>query len=433
MKVIDHGNVAQNVTHLPVEVLSLVAAHVRVNQSPRAGQRNVWACCLVGRTWYDAAIEQLYEAPCLSPRNFGQFASIISGSVTSRRRVGLENFVQHLDLGSLAYESKKSLTSRLISRTKASLRSFVAPAVSFSTTSLAPLSKCLKLELLDLSRDVYDFDFKRLMSSIGSLESLRYLNLPKDCDLFGCAAVNNSTNDTLMPSWPRNLLRIQINESYALPNGSAWTTLLTSLPNTLESLSFRGLTVFDALDSIGQAQVNVPQITDLSIGVARSDDTYYFNHICKPFPNLTKITVPAMTSWVLKNFLFTSHDSTWSLSTEDSNVPGQLRPPQNLEILVLEESADFPCSSHIRIADLKQFVDSCSKLMRIDVPEAYLNVDDDDDDALDELNEVLTKRRESLQGGTRRLSTAMTGIFMTAQAQVAGVGMKRSFRYRDGD
>lgn len=432
MKVIDHAGIPQNVTFLPQEVLSLVVAYVRANRSTRAAQHDVWACCLVGRTWYDAAIEQLYRAPFLSPRNFSHFANIVSGSVTSRRRVGLEDFVEYLDMGSLAYESKKSLTSRLISRTKVSLRSFVAPAVSFSTTSLAPLSKCTKLELLDLSRDVYDFDFKRLMSSIGALSLLRWLSLPKDCGLFVAAFENQDRDGRNVPVWPPNLKFIQINESYALPNGTTWTSLLHGLPSGLQSLSFRGLTVFDPFDSIGQAEIELITVTDLTIGVSRSDDTYYFNHMCKPFPNLTKITVPAMTSWVLKSFLFTSQDSTWSISSND-HQPGQLKPPQKLEILILEESPDFPTSSHIRLTDLKQFVDLCPKLMRIDVPEAYLSIDEEDDAALDELNDVLGKRVKDLNGGRRRLSIESAGIFMTERPHDTGVGMKRSFRYRGGN
>ena len=436
MKVIEFTATAQNVTHLPDEVLDMVISFLRWSRSAKAAQRDMWACCLVSRDWYASAIKYLYQAPVLSPRNFAEFARTLSPPVASRsRRVGLEDFVQHLDMGMLAYESKKSMTSRLISRTKHSLRTFVGPAVSFSTTSLAPLSKCGQLQQLDLSRDDYDFDLSQLMRSIKSLTSLLWLNLSKNCLTF-----NYERNYDLMAQqkagfWPPNLTFLQLNESHLHTTVGLWNIFLTSLPVCLESLSFRNCADYDPFDTIARVEARLPQIRTLSISVHRSDDTYYFNHLTEPFPNVTKVTVPAMTSWLLKNFLFMSNDTSWSVTTDNTSIP---RPPRNLEVLELEESADWPSANHIRIPDLKQFVELCPQLLHIDVPETYLNIDDDEDENdmdLDDLNEILVKRAAEMAKdkiSSREVPMNQVGIFATERAQNAGVGMKRSFRYREG-
>lgn len=431
MKVIDHFPAAQNVTFLPQEVLNLIINYIRLDRSQNAAQRDLWSCCLVSRDWYTSTVKHLYEAPLISSRNFAEFARTLSPPLAARaRRAGLEYLVQHLDMGSLAYESKKSTTSRLISRTKTSLRSFVAPAVSFSTTSLAPLSKCTKLQRVDLSRDVYDFSFLQLWRAIHSLTELLWLSLPKDIKSLAYLLNDPPAGKADSNNWPPNLTSLQVNDTQVAGDFRHWTAFLQTLPPSLDTIIFRNLTFYDSFDEIGQVETEAPHVTTLTIGVNRSDDTYYFNHLCRPYPNLSKIIVPAMTSWVLKNFLFTSYGSSWSLN---ATAHRQLLPPQNLEILVLEESPDFPSSNHIRLSALEQFAQMCPKLIRIDVPEAYLSIDEEDDDTLDKLNSILGKRAAELKGGTRGMSVTQAGVFTTEGPKNAQVGMKRSFRYRDGD
>jgi len=461
MKIFDFRPSAQNVTYLPDEVLDLIITFVRQNRSSTVAQKDLWACCLVSRDWYSSAIKHLYQAPVLSSRNFAEFARTLSPSIASRsRRIGLEDFVQHLDMGMLAYESKRSTTSRLISRTKNSLRTFIGPSVSFSTTSLAPLSKCTCLQQLDLSRDEYDFDLSQLMRSIKSIASLTWLNLSKNCLTSHYENNYDRIAQQKAEFWPPSLTFLQFNESHMHTTAGLWNILLTSLPPGLNNLSFRNCATYDPFDTIARVEASVPQVTTLSIAVHRSDDTYYLNHLTKPFPNVTKVTIPAMTSWLLKNFLFMSNDTSWSVTAGTTNMP---MPPQNLEVLVLEESADWPSASHIRMADLKQFVEQCPKLLRIDVPGAYLNLEDDDNDMdMDDLNAMLVRRAEKIRQGVcldggaamgdvdellvkraeemqnekcsrRSIAMGEVGIFATEQAQNSGVGLKRSFRYRAHD
>ncbi|KAK5942221.1 hypothetical protein PMZ80_006176 [Knufia obscura] len=429
MKIIEFIPSAQNVTYLPDEVLDLVISYVQQSRSPKAAQRDLWSCCLVSRDWYATAVKHLYQAPVISSRNFGEFARTLSPPVASRsRRIGLEDFVQYLDIGMLAYESKKSTTSRLISRTKSSLRSFTAPAVSFSMTCLAPLSKCMCLQQLDLSRDEYDFDLSQLMRSIKAITSLAWLNLPKNCLTLHYETNYDNMARQKAEFWPPSLTFLQLNESHMHTTPGLWNIFLNSLPHGLESLALRNNANYDPFDTMARIEASLPQIRTLSIDVHRSDDTYYFNHLTQPFPNVTKVTVPAMTSWLLKNFLFMSNDTSWSVTADRTTIP---KPPRNLEVLVLEESADWPTASHIRMADLKQFVELCPKLLRIDVPGAYINLDDDDDMDMDDLNEMLVKRVQEMQKQERTvIGISQTGVFATERAQNAGPGMKRSFRYR---
>lgn len=431
MKIIDHVATAQNVTFLPPEVLELIIEHLIRRRRPATIQKDLWACCLVSKQWYDVAIKYLYQNPILSPRNFSAFANTLSPPVGARvRRIGLEDFVQHLDMGLLAYESKKSTTARLISRTKNSLRTFVAPAVSFSTTCLAPISRCSHLERLDLSRDSYDFNMTQLMRAIKSIQTLTWLNMPKDC--IAHHDQNFKEMEQLAQNfWPLSLLSLQLNEYHFEPAQWQWRALLASLPPCLTDLSFRNCPSYDTFDRIGSTSQTVPQLKNLSISVSRGDDTYYLNHIVKPFPNITKLTIPAITSWIFRNFLFMSSDISWSLTAStSSNYPS----PQNVEVLILEQSPDFVSSTHISVQDLQQFVTHCPRLLRVEVPEVYLNDEEDKDSQMDALNETLTKRAAELMDRSPMIITLdEVGVFATESSPNLGVGLKRSFRYRPQD
>jgi F-box-like len=120
--------------HLPSEVLQYIFFFL---QRGTDSQRNLWACCLVSRQWYSAALPSLYESPCLQSWNFENFISIICPPVSVRgRRTSIEreiaHYVKHLDMSRLAYESSNSTTARLLSRVKSNLETFIAPAKSFS-------------------------------------------------------------------------------------------------------------------------------------------------------------------------------------------------------------------------------------------------------------------------------------------------------------
>lgn len=116
-------------SHLPVEIIGNIVQHIA--HSARSTPI-LWSCCLVSRDWYRAAVPYLYRYPRLVNKNFDLFTRTLCPPISAHvRKVGLEGFVQRLDMGSLAYESSNSLTARLIGRVAQSLKYFVAPPVSF--------------------------------------------------------------------------------------------------------------------------------------------------------------------------------------------------------------------------------------------------------------------------------------------------------------
>lgn len=192
---------------LPVEIVWQIASHIRHSSyspfeldfasghgsrvsrhsdfgSLLLAQKTLWACCLVSRSWYTASIEHLYNRPLLNNRNFDLFVRTIAPAASTtyshspssakstassssssspqnprpRRRVGLEKLIKHLDMSGLSYESSKSLTARLIRRTKDSLESFAAPAITFSYVfpSFLFILRLSPLPVIRLSRSLVD-------------------------------------------------------------------------------------------------------------------------------------------------------------------------------------------------------------------------------------------------------------------------------------
>ena len=94
-------------------------------------------------------------------------------------------------------------------------------------------------------------------------------------------------------------------------------------------------------------------------------------------------------------------------------------------------------SDHITNAYIKEIIESCPKLLRIEIPEAYLSLDDDGDDEeeeLDELNHRLSKRYEQKRVESElHISEDQVGIFMTEAPKTSSVGLKRSLTYRGHD
>lgn len=406
-------------TQLPPEIIEIIIQHIGRHRSPRATQRDLWSCCLVAQQWYAVAIKHLYEAPVLLPKNFTEFARTLSPTLSSKtRRIGLEDLVEHLDMGMIAYESQKSTTSRLLSRSKSSLKSFVAPAVSFSTTSLAPLSKCLRLQQLDLSRDQYDFGLLRLLRSIKDLTHLEWLSLPKDCPSIADAL---GRQDNL--SWPPTLTFIQFNTSKTTALTSSKPGLMTQLPESLRSLTFNNCTSYEFFESFESKPTS--QITKLCVRVNRCDGFFNFNSIIRPFPNIVKLSLPAMTQWVFKDFVYTANGGSWSLvAAADGSIVAE-----SLESLTLEESPDFPFSDHIRADDLRHMIEHCPRLLRIDVPVAYLDVDSFEGGTNDMNAELCRRAKDATETSKSGLKMDEVGIFITEPKENAGVGLKRSFRY----
>lgn len=125
---------------LPIEVLDLICHFIKTTQDVTS-QSSLAACTLVSKSWCSVCTRHLYEKPIITPAAFEGFTRTICTGVTQKtKRIGLEEFVKHLDLRRIAYESSKSLTARLIGRTSQSLEYFAAPAITFGFDKLPNLA-----------------------------------------------------------------------------------------------------------------------------------------------------------------------------------------------------------------------------------------------------------------------------------------------------
>ncbi|KIV90701.1 hypothetical protein PV10_05329 [Exophiala mesophila] len=267
---------------LPAEVIDSISIHVMQFDQY---QSSLASCCLVNRSWYAGFIAGLYAYPIITQRNFEYFARTLSSPVTKKTKVGLEHLVKRLDLSSIAYESSKSLTARLLGRVKNSLEFFASPAITFSLTSLAPLSKCYNLHHLDLSADGYQLGLGKILATVSHLEQLSTLKLPTDA-----FAVQPEVASLM---WPPNLRFVQLTDR--LPNSSKnWDDVLRSLPKTVTTLRIHGCLNYDSVARLKECEPSDNRVSRLEIGVSRDEAYMPFDAITTAaFPALRYIAVPA--------------------------------------------------------------------------------------------------------------------------------------------
>ncbi|KIW57172.1 hypothetical protein PV05_05763 [Exophiala xenobiotica] len=347
--------------HLPVEVLSYILSYVASFHDLKA-QSTIWACCLVSRSWYAASVSHLYAHPLLDNRNFDKFARTLCPPISSHKpRVGLENCIKHLDMGGLAYESSKSLTARLIRRTRNSLLSFAAPAVTFSIACLAPLSKCTNLQVLDLSSDSYDMSLRQLLDSIGHLEHLTSLKLPRN-------ALRGRCNLQPKSHWPNRLQSLQISD-LLYDEIESWAVLFESWPDTLRTLRIAECKGYGSLHSLDPAILTANTIHCLEIGLSGHDDAFPFRKILKTFPSLTTLAIPAyqaeqMAKWKgLDEYLSNVQTGAYLNDVDHESL---------LAVLVFTEQ--FPAASPapvLTVEVLEKYVQKFPRLRKLKIPQSF--------------------------------------------------------------
>ena len=115
--------------YLPPELIDLIVSSV-----PRgiSSQATYYACTLVSRSWYHAAIAYLYRYPRFSGKQYRAFVSTICPSVNAHvRQSALAGYVRKLDMSALVHDGSKSLTARVLGRLKGNLEEYIAPQTSF--------------------------------------------------------------------------------------------------------------------------------------------------------------------------------------------------------------------------------------------------------------------------------------------------------------
>ncbi|KAK9855873.1 hypothetical protein MYU51_001515 [Penicillium brevicompactum] len=186
---------------LPTEVLIQIAGAVLdqwTEDDYPTYQSTLHSICLVSRQWYSAGIGSLYHRPQLARGNsYTLFANTVCPPVRSKdKRVDLGSLVQDLDLSGLVHHSSNSLTARLLGRVKKSLKTFIAPRISFAFNSLAPISKCKELTYLSLGLVAETLALSDLRKAVVHLNKLESLQLPPSMVI---------TEDISDDDWPPNL------------------------------------------------------------------------------------------------------------------------------------------------------------------------------------------------------------------------------------
>lgn len=246
-------------------------------------QEALYACCLVSRQWYSAAVSLLYEKPRLHIGNsFQQFVSTCSGVGGRRNKLNLGSFVRRLDLSRLVHHSSNSVTARLLGRVKENLEVFVAPRVSFAVNSLPALSKCTNLRHLDLSLVADPIAFPNLKKALSRLPRLRTLRVPRSTNL--------DVPDSSRAEWPPLLHKLQLSGNFSattIPSFS-WPPALTSL--TLKNCTDLSVTSIACLFSSPQLSETLKHLT---ISYAnRGLEPGSINAVTAFLPNLTYLSVP---------------------------------------------------------------------------------------------------------------------------------------------
>lgn len=193
-------------------------------------QSTLHACTLVSRTWYPTAVQHLYDTPAINGKNFDLFVRAVCPSVNAHiRQNGLAELVKNLNMSRLVHNGSRSLTARLLGRFKGQLETFVAPQASFAVNSLAALSKCSRLQCLDLSLVSEAIPMSNLFHSIAALPSLRILRIPR-------ASAPDLKSRTTGLGWPAKLQELYI--SGGLDGKSVlFDLLISSARPTLARLS----------------------------------------------------------------------------------------------------------------------------------------------------------------------------------------------------
>jgi hypothetical protein len=286
------GRVPGDPVHLPSETIDNIVDLVAGQQDEKARQARLWSLCLVSRDWYSVAVKHLYRSPVLGTRNFDLFIRTLCPPLNSKvRYVGLEDLVEDLRMGDLAYVTSSSMTARLLRRTKKSLVTFEAPSHSMSTSSLAPISKLATLQRLDLSRDKYDFDIYALLRAVHPLQKLHHLCLPR-----GALSSYPESSPPSQLTWPPNLDYLEANNT-APYYPRQWQSFINHLPPSLRTLSFQHLRSDTALAGITNLDAEAPQVTSLiveadeGVDCIQDNDVSLYN-LLRVFPGLIKLSLP---------------------------------------------------------------------------------------------------------------------------------------------
>jgi len=223
-------------------------------------QSTFWACSLVSRSWYSASISSLYSHPQLHGGNFHTFVQTVCPSKNAHiRQSALAPLVKRLDMGELVHNASKSLTARLLGRLKGNIQEFIAPQASFGINSFAALSKCSKLQHLDLSLISASISNKLLFQTLKNLQELETLFFPRSSsrDLRG-----DSGRDETPYEWPPKLRALHLAGGI---DDHFLGTHLVAVSKSLERLSIQHCSQIHLDALLNTLSILGPQLLHLTI------------------------------------------------------------------------------------------------------------------------------------------------------------------------
>lgn len=257
------GPCRRDPVHLPDEIVIEILSHIPPS---RESQPVLHTFCLVQRQWYNVAVSRLYEAPYLYGANFLPFVNTVCPSVNLHvRKSNLSGLVRVLDLRHLVHQSTKSVTARLLGRTKQNLHAFVAPQASFAINCFAALSKCSNLRTLDLSLVCEAVSISDLAHALAKLPVLHTLHFPRtssDSDFFDATTI----------AWPplEELYLSGTVKGHFIKGLIREDTLSSRLPTTLTTLSLAHCPSLTTSDLTALLRAVGHQLTALTVENTRS-------------------------------------------------------------------------------------------------------------------------------------------------------------------
>lgn len=191
-----------------------------------------------------------------------------------------------LDLSHIVHQGNKSITARLLNRTKPSLHHFVAPQASFAINCWASLSKCHELRVLNLSLISEAINYQSLNQTMRKLPELIELYLPR---------AGNSYDDygglSMLVKWPPKLQHLQLSGSVHGKFMMDMRNQPENFPNTLTSISIAHCPRLTSADIRPLLENLSSRLTSVTLRNLPEVKHGRFNKIMEWIPGLKDLTI----------------------------------------------------------------------------------------------------------------------------------------------
>lgn len=267
--------------YLPDEILVQILDYVSLSHQ---SQPTLASCCRLSHQWFSAAVPYLYRHPILYGNKFDPFVNAICPSKNLHvRKSPVAELVKILDMSGLVHQASKSVTARLLSRTKNSLEEFVAPQASLGLNCLPGISKAFNLQRLDLSLVSESPPLLVLLKTTSHLEKLTTFRLPRSAGF-------SVKVDASQVTWPPNL------ENLCLSGGidNHFLHGVVSLPHSLKGLTVEHCPMLHGTDIIhflNNCVRPLPNVEILKLAYLPRLTEQSLDCILSVLPGLTKLSI----------------------------------------------------------------------------------------------------------------------------------------------